>query len=361
MFITTAALLEILDPEQNDKFRDYYLNFNIDLSNAVFIATANDASTIPAPLRDRMEFIEVSSYTPQEKYEIAKKYLLPQELKKHGLKPNELSMPTAVLKEVIEKYTREAGVRSLRRQIAAIARKAAKIILEEKVQKVSITSKNLKDFLDKTVFEYEEVDKKNQIGVVNGLAWTAVGGDVLKIEAVKIKGKGAVEMTGSLGDVMKESAKIAYSVVKTLIDSGKLKIDKKITDAVCIADEKGNRPSLYDCYNLHIHVPDGATPKDGPSAGIAMATVISSILSERKVNSSVAMTGEITLTGKVTAIGGLKEKLIAAYKSQIKTALIPQKNYDRDLPDIPDEVKNNMQIIPVSTIDEVLKHALEAK
>lgn len=357
----TAALLEILDPEQNDKFRDYYLNFNIDLSNAVFIATANDASTIPAPLRDRMEFIEVSSYTPQEKYEIAKKYLLPQELKKHGLKPNELSMPTAVLKEVIEKYTREAGVRSLRRQIAAIARKAAKIILEEKVQKVSITSKNLKDFLDKTVFEYEEVDKKNQIGVVNGLAWTAVGGDVLKIEAVKIKGKGAVEMTGSLGDVMKESAKIAYSVVKTLIDSGKLKIDKKITDAVCIADEKGNRPSLYDCYNLHIHVPDGATPKDGPSAGIAMATVISSILSERKVNSSVAMTGEITLTGKVTAIGGLKEKLIAAYKSQIKTALIPQKNYDRDLPDIPDEVKNNMQIIPVSTIDEVLKHALEAK
>ncbi|MGE4400037.1 MAG: endopeptidase La [Campylobacterales bacterium] len=357
----TAALLEILDPEQNDKFRDYYLNFNIDLSNAVFIATANDASTIPAPLRDRMEFIEVSSYTPQEKYEIAKKYLLPQELKKHGLKPNELSMPTAVLKEVIEKYTREAGVRSLRRQIAAIARKSAKIILEEKVQKVSITSKNLKDFLDKTVFEYEEVDKKNQIGVVNGLAWTAVGGDVLKIEAVKIKGKGGVEMTGSLGDVMKESAKIAYSVVKTLIDGGKLKIDKKIIDAVCIADEKGNRPSLYDCYNLHIHVPDGATPKDGPSAGIAMATVISSILSERKVNSSVAMTGEITLTGKVTAIGGLKEKLIAAYKSQIKTALIPQKNYDRDLPDIPDEVKENMQIIPVKTIDEVLKYALEAK
>lgn len=357
----TAALLEILDPEQNDKFRDYYLNFNIDLSNAVFIATANDASTIPAPLRDRMEFIEVSSYTPQEKYEIAKKYLLPQELKKHGLKPNELSMPTAVLKEVIEKYTREAGVRSLRRQIAAIARKSAKIILEEKVQKVSITSKNLKDFLDKTVFEYEEVDKKNQIGVVNGLAWTAVGGDVLKIEAVKIKGKGGIEMTGSLGDVMKESAKIAYSVVKTLIDGGKLKIDKKIIDAVCIADEKGNRPSLYDCYNLHIHVPDGATPKDGPSAGIAMATVISSILSERKVNSSVAMTGEITLTGKVTAIGGLKEKLIAAYKSQIKTALIPQKNYDRDLPDIPDEVKENMQIIPVKTIDEVLKYALEAK
>lgn len=357
----TAALLEILDPEQNDKFRDYYLNFNIDLSNAVFIATANDASTIPAPLRDRMEFIEVSSYTPQEKYEIAKKYLLPQELKKHGLKPNELSMPTAVLKEVIEKYTREAGVRSLRRQIAAIARKSAKIILEEKVQKVSITSKNLKDFLDKTVFEYEEVDKKNQIGVVNGLAWTAVGGDVLKIEAVKIKGKGGVEMTGSLGDVMKESAKIAYSVVKTLIDGGKLKIDKKIIDAVCTADEKGNRPSLYDCYNLHIHVPDGATPKDGPSAGIAMATVISSILSERKVNSSVAMTGEITLTGKVTAIGGLKEKLIAAYKSQIKTALIPQKNYDRDLPDIPDEVKDNMQIIPVKTIDEVLKYALEAK
>ncbi len=357
----TAALLEVLDPEQNDKFRDYYLNFNIDLSNAIFIATANDASTIPAPLRDRMEFIEVSSYTPQEKYEIAKKYLLPQELKKHGLKANELSIPSAVLKEIIEKYTREAGVRNLRRQIATIARKAAKIILEEKVQKVSITSKNIKDFLDKTVFEYEEADKENQIGVVNGLAWTAVGGDVLKIEAVKIKGKGAVELTGSLGDVMKESAKIAYSVVKTLIDSGKLKIDKKIIESVCVSDDKGNKPSLYDCYNLHIHVPDGATPKDGPSAGIAMATVIASILSERKVISSVAMTGEITLTGKVTAIGGLKEKLIAAYKSKIKTALIPQKNYDRDLSDIPDEVKENMTIIPVKTIDEVLKYALEAK
>lgn len=354
----TAALLEILDPEQNDKFRDYYLNFNLDLSNAVFIATANDASSIPAPLRDRMEFIEVSSYTPQEKYEIAKKYLLPQELKKHGLRTNELSFPSTVLKEVIEKYTREAGVRNLRRQIATIARKAAKIILEEKVDKVSITSKNLKEFLDKTVFEYEEVEKNNQIGVVNGLAWTSVGGDTLKIEAVKIKGKGGVELTGSLGDVMKESARIAYSVVKTLIDSDRLKIDKKILDAVCTPDEKGNRPSLYDAYHLHIHVPDGATPKDGPSAGIAMATVISSILSERKVNSEVAMTGEITLTGKVTAIGGLKEKLIAAYKSKIKTALIPQKNYDRDLADIPDEVKEHLRIIPVKTIDEVLKHAL---
>ncbi len=357
----TAALLEILDPEQNDKFRDYYLNFNLDLSNAVFIATANDASTIPAPLRDRMEFIEVSSYTPQEKFEIAKKYLLPQELKKHGLMANELSIPATVLKEVIEKYTREAGVRGLRRQIAAIARKAAKIILEEKVDKVFVTSKNLKEFLDKTVFEYEEVEKTNRVGVVNGLAWTAVGGDVLKIEAVKIRGKGAVELTGSLGDVMKESAKIAYSVVKTLIDSGKLKIDKKIIENVCQTDDKGNKPSIYDCYNLHIHVPDGATPKDGPSAGIAMATVISSILSERKVNSSVAMTGEITLTGKVTAIGGLKEKLIAAYKSKIKTALIPEKNFERDLDEIPDEVKDNMQIIPVKTIEEVLKYALEAK
>ena len=188
----TAALLEILDPEQNDKFRDYYLNFNLDLSNAVFIATANDASSIPAPLRDRMEFIEVSSYTPQEKYEIAKKYLLPQELKKHGLRTNEVSIPSTVLKEVIEKYTREAGVRNLRRQIATIARKAAKIILEEKVDKVSITSKNLKEFLDKTVFEYEEVEKNSQIGVVTGLAWTSVGGDTLKIEAVKIKGKGVV-------------------------------------------------------------------------------------------------------------------------------------------------------------------------
>ena len=357
----TAVMLEILDPEQNDKFRDNYLNFPIDLSDVIFVATANEAGSIPAPLRDRMEFIEVSSYTPQEKYQIAKKYLIPQELKKHGLKNIEVSISERALRDIIEKYTREAGVRNLRRKIAAIMRKSAKQILEDKVsQKISITPLNIKEFLDKTVFEPEIIEKENIVGVVNGLAWTAVGGDVLKIETVKIKGSGKVEITGSLGDVMKESTRIAYTVVKTLIDKGTLKIDPKIIEIGCPKTGKKDeiRPQIYNCFDLHIHVPDGATPKDGPSAGITMATAISSILTERKVNQSVAMTGEITLTGKVTAIGGLKEKLIAAYKSKIKKALIPRKNYERDLQDIPNEVRDNVEIIAVETIDEVLKHTL---
>jgi ATP-dependent Lon protease len=357
----TAVMLEILDPEQNDKFRDNYLNFPIDLSDVIFVATANEIGTIPAPLRDRMEFIEVSSYTPQEKYQIAKKYLVPQELKKHGLKNIEVSISERALKDLIEKYTREAGVRNLRRQIAKIMRKCAKKKLEDtSASKISITPQNIKEYLEKTVFEPEEIEKENIVGVVNGLAWTAVGGDVLKIETVKIKGSGRVEITGSLGDVMKESAKIAYTVVKTLIDKGILKIDPKIIEVGCPKTSKKDetKSQIYNCFDLHIHVPDGATPKDGPSAGITMATAISSILTERKVDQSVAMTGEITLTGKVTAIGGLKEKLIAAYKSKIKKALIPRKNYERDLKDIPDEVRENIEIIPVDTIEDVLKHAL---
>lgn len=357
----SAALLEVLDPEQNDKFRDHYLNFPIDLSDVIFIATANEIGPIPGPLRDRMEFIEVSSYTPQEKFEITKRYLIPQEMKKHGLKSSELSIGVTAMREIIEKYTREAGVRNLRRQIAAIMRKSAKRLLEDKtISKITISPSNLKEFLDKTIFEWERVESRPIVGVVNGLAWTAVGGDVLKIEAVKIRGKGGIELTGSLGDVMKESVRLGYSVVKTLVDSKKLSIDKKLLDAAQPAakEESAQQLQIYDCYGLHIHVPDGATPKDGPSAGIAMATVIASILSEQKVDSSVAMTGELTLTGRVTPIGGLREKLIAAYKAGIKTALIPQKNFDRDMDDIPDEVKNNLTIVAVSTIDEVLKHAL---
>jgi len=357
----TAVMLEILDPEQNDKFRDNYLNFPIDLSDVIFVATANEIGSIPAPLRDRMEFIEVSSYTPQEKFQIAKKYLVPQELKKHGLKNYEVTISEKALRELIEKYTREAGVRSLRRQIAAVMRKSAKKLLEEKTaQKISITPQNIKEFLDKTVFEPEAIEKESVVGVVNGLAWTAVGGDVLKIETVKLRGHGKVEVTGSLGDVMKESTRIAYTVVKTLVDSGKLAISPKIAEAVCAKPEKKGAPTpqIYNCVDLHIHVPDGATPKDGPSAGITMATAIASILSERKVDSTVAMTGEITLTGKVTAIGGLKEKLIAAYKSKIKKALIPRKNYERDLEDVPEEVRDALDIVPVDTIDEVLKHTL---
>lgn len=357
----TAVMLEILDPEQNDKFRDNYLNFPIDLSDVIFVATANEIGSIPAPLRDRMEFIEVSSYTPQEKYQIAKKYLVPQELKKHGLKNIEVAISEKALKDMIEKYTREAGVRNLRRKIATVMRKCAKKILEDKsAQKISITPSNIKDYLDKTVFEHESVEKENVVGVVNGLAWTAVGGDVLKIEVVKLRGHGKVEITGSLGDVMKESTKIAYTVVKTLIDKSILKIDDKIIDTYCPKPaKKGDpQPQIFNCVDLHIHVPDGSTPKDGPSAGITMATAIASILTDKKVNQSVAMTGEITLTGKVTAIGGLKEKLIAAYKSKIKKALIPKKNYERDLMDVPEEVREAMEIVPVETIDEVLKHAL---
>ena len=341
----TAVLLEILDPEQNSHFRDLYLNFDLDLSKVLFIATANDPSTIPAPLKDRMEMIFIGSYTPQEKFQIAKRYLIPQEMKKHSIKKSEISISDAALKEIIEKYTKEAGVRNLRRVIAKIMRKAALNILEGK-EKVRISVKNLKDFLQKPPFETETIEKKDKIGVVNGLAWTPVGGDVLRIEAVKYKGKGNITLTGQLGDVMKESAHIAFTYIKILIDNKKLLIK-----------EKSKEPVYYK-YNIHIHVPEGAIPKDGPSAGVTMATAIASIFSEKKVKSSVAMTGEITLSGEVLPIGGLKEKLIAAYNAKIKKVLIPLKNYERDLDDIPNEVKENIEIIPVKRIEDVLNHAL---
>lgn len=337
----TSVLLEILDPEQNVAFRDYYVNFNINLSQIIFIATANDISQIPAPLRDRMEFIQLNSYTPQEKLEIAKKYLIPQELKRHGITNTEFSINANAIKEVVEKYTREAGVRKLREQISQIMRKSAKQILEGNNQKINITTHNLKNFLDKTVFEIESTKGVHKIGVVNGLAWTSVGGDVLKIEAIKIFGKGLLELTGNLGDVMKESAKIALSVNKALID-------KKFK----------TKEQIYNRYNIHIHVPEGATPKDGPSAGITMALAIASVLLDKKVNSKIAMTGELTLSGDVLPIGGLKEKLIAAYKAGMESVLIPEKNYKRDLDEIPKEVLEQLKIIPVSRIEEVLDKAL---
>ncbi|WP_086288408.1 endopeptidase La [Campylobacter devanensis] len=350
----TAVLLEILDPEQNSKFRDYYLNFHIDLSKVIFIATANDASAIPAPLRDRMEFIWLNSYTPQEKFEIAKRYLWPNELKKHGLKSSEVVIKKDALNLLINDYTRESGVRNLRHRIADILRKSALEILSEQTKKISITTKNLENYLDKKVFEITVISGKNEIGIANGLAWTAVGGDVLKIEALKIKGKGAMQITGQLGDVMKESATIAFSLVKSLIDKGEICISKNLIQK----DKDGIDMAVYDSYDLHIHVPEGATPKDGPSAGITMTTVIASILSDTPIYSDVAMTGEITLSGKVLPIGGLKEKLIAAYKAGVKKAIIPLKNYDRDLKDIPQQVRDNMEIIGVEDITEVLKVAL---
>jgi len=340
----TAVLLEILDPEQNTNFRDLYLNFDLDLSKVLFIATANDPSTIPAPLRDRMEMIFVGSYTPQEKFEIAKRYLIPQEAKKHSLKKSEINITDAALKEIIDKYTKEAGVRNLRRILAKIMRKAAIKILEGETQ-VKVTLKNLKDFLDKPLYEIDTIKKQNKIGVVNGLAWTPVGGDVLKVEAVKYRGKGQVILTGQLGDVMKESAHIAFTLVKILIDSKKIKV-------------KRSKDPIYYQYNVHIHVPEGAIPKDGPSAGITMTTAIASIFSEKKVRSDIAMTGEITLSGEVLPIGGLKEKLIAAYKAKIKKVLIPEKNYERDLDDVPEGVKAGLEIVPVKRIEEVLDHAL---
>jgi ATP-dependent Lon protease len=309
-----------------------------------------------------MEFITISSYTPQEKFEIAKRYLLPQELKKHGLKKSEVSISNPALKELIHSYTREAGVRNLRRRIADMSRKVARKILENTAtEKVSISLKNLKDFFDKSVFEIEKTTKVPVVGVVNGLAWTAVGGDVLKIESIRIKGKGTMQLTGSLGDVMKESARIAMSVVKTLIDSNKLKIAPEnipLTFKEKEDNEKVDSSEVYKRYDLHIHVPDGATPKDGPSAGIAMVSVIASILSGEKIRSEIAMTGEVSLSGDVLPIGGLREKLIAAHKAGMSKVLIPSKNYERDLEDIPKEVKESLEIIGVSRVEEVLKYIL---
>jgi len=278
------------------------------------------------------------------------------------LKTAELSISKTALAEVIEKHTREAGVRNLRRRVADIVRKAAKKILEEpSTQKVTVSLKNLKDFLEKTIFEIDRTDHIDRIGVVNGLAWTAVGGDVLKIEAIRINGKGVLQLTGSLGDVMKESARIALSVVKTLIDEGKISVDHSIIP-LSPAERESDIPldasEVYKRFDLHIHVPDGATPKDGPSAGIAMSTVIASILTNKKVRADIAMTGEVSLTGNVLPIGGLKEKLIAAHRAGMKLALIPQKNYDRDLSDIPDEVKAAIEIVGVSRIEEVLNRLL---
>lgn len=357
----TSVLLEILDPEQNVAFRDYYNNFSIDLSQVIFIATANDIGAIPPPLRDRMEFIAISSYTPQEKEQIALKYLIPQELKKHGLGSEEIEFGKEAIKTLIERYTREAGVRNLRRVIASIMRKVAtKILTQPNYKKIRLTPKLIPDFIDKIVYEIDPASKATRVGIINGLAWTSVGGDVLKIEAIKLKGKGGLSLTGSLGDVMKESAKIAHSVVKVLLDENKLKPKSKKSAKAQSAkeskkeskDSSGDMP-FYSKFDIHLHLPEGAVPKDGPSAGIAMACVIASILCDRAISGEIAMTGELTLSGDVLAIGGLKEKLIAAHKAGIKRALIPSKNYERDLSDIPKEVLDSLQIIPVKNIDEV--------
>lgn len=389
----TSVLLEILDPEQNISFRDYYANFSIDLSQVVFIATANDISMIPAPLRDRMEFIEISSYTPQEKYEIAKKYLIPQEIKNHGLESHEVKISKEAIETIIHNYTREAGVRNLRRKIAQIMRKAAVEILGGHTTIMQVGVKDLTRLLKKSVFEIDKAERNPRVGVVNGLAWTAVGGDVLKIEALSLLGKGNLKLTGQLGDVMKESAYIAYSVVKNRLDKtlqqdfkktkqnqdSNNKKTKNTESKLSSQDSKAAKSqqsmesnlekiqantdevaykSPTETLDIHLHVPEGATPKDGPSAGITMACAIASILFDRLVRQDVAMTGELNLSGEVLPIGGLKEKLIAAYKADIKKALIPIKNYKRDLADTPKEVQQNLEIIAVRNIDEVFSHVL---
>lgn len=358
----TAVMLEVLDPEQNHEFRDLYLNFPIDLSQVIFVSTANDIRNIPAPLRDRMEFIEISSYTPNEKYFIAKDYLIPQELEKHGLKKTEISLSKATIEMIISAYTREAGVRNLRRVFSKLFRKAVKQILNDSsIKKVTISTKNLKEFLENPIFEIDEADKEDFVGISNGLAWTSVGGDVLKIESIKLKGKGLLNVTGSLGDVMKESTQISFSVVKLLIDTGALKIDEALIPRTIKEQEENTKieiSEIYKRYDIHLHVPAGATPKDGPSAGITMALAIASTLSNRKVKADVAMTGELTLSGKVLPIGGLKEKIIAAYKAKMKKVLVPRKNFERDLDDIPKEILSELEIIAVDKIEDVLKEAL---
>jgi ATP-dependent Lon protease len=334
----SSALLEVLDPEQNSTFADHYLEVDYDLSNVMFVTTANSMN-IPAPLLDRMEIIRLAGYTEDEKLQIAKRHLLPEQRKNHGLEESEWSVEDEALKLVIRRYTREAGVRSLEREIAKLARKAVKEILTSDQVSITVTPENVEDFLGVPKYRFGEAELEDQVGVVTGLAWTEVGGEILTIEGVMMPGKGKMTVTGNLRDVMKESISAANAYVRSR------------------SIDFGIEPPTFENKDIHVHVPEGATPKDGPSAGVAMVTAIVSILTGIEVRKDVAMTGEITLRGRVLPIGGLKEKLLAALRAGIKTVLIPEENA-KDLAEIPDEVKNALEIIPVSQMDEVLKHAL---
>ena len=333
-----SAMLEVLDPEQNNTFMDHYLEVEYDLSNVMFLTTANSYN-MPGPLMDRMEIISLSGYTEDEKREIAKQHLLPKVMKNHGLKAKEFVVEDSALMAMVRVYTREAGVRNLEREIAKVARKAVTKIVRKETQKVVVSDENISDFLGVAKFRYGLAEKEDQVGVVTGLAWTSVGGEILSIEALRLPGKGRMKATGKLGEVMKESIEAASSYVRS------------------IAPQIGVKPPRLDRWDIHVHVPDGATPKDGPSAGLAMVTAIVSVLTQIPVRKDIAMTGEVTLRGNASAIGGLKEKLLAALRAGVKTVLIPTEN-EKDLPDIPDNVKEGLQIIPVSHVSEVLKHAL---
>ena len=336
----SSALLEVLDPEQNDKFGDHYIEVDYDLSDVMFVATANSMN-IPGPLLDRMEVIRLAGYTEDEKVNIALRYLLPKQLKNNGVEPREMSVSEGAIRDIVRYYTREAGVRSLEREISKICRKIVTDISVNKItKKINVSSKNIDKYLGVRKFSFGLAEKNNQVGQVTGLAWTEVGGELLTIESVILKGKGNIQRTGSLGDVMKESVEAARSVVRSR------------SHVLGIEDD------LFEKHDIHVHVPEGATPKDGPSAGIAMTTALVSSITKIPVRCDVAMTGEITLRGEVLAIGGLKEKLLAAHRGGIKTVLIPQENV-KDLADIPDNIKGKLNVHPVKWIDEVLDMALE--
>lgn len=336
----TSALLEVLDPEQNNSFQDHYLEVPFDLSDVMFITTANLLDPIPPALRDRMEVIHFPGYTEDEKTHIAEQYLVPKQLNEHGLSPSKLDISEAAIREIIRVYTREAGVRNLERTIAAICRQVARKVVEGKKTKTTVTPRTLHKYLGPPKFSYGLAEEKDEVGVATGLVWTEAGGDVIFIEATKMEGKGAVLMTGQLGDVMKESAQAALSYIRTRVK------------------ELGIPEDFYEKTDLHIHVPAAAIPKDGPSAGITMATAIASVLTNCPVRRDMAMTGEITLRGRVLSIGGLKEKLLAAHRAGIKTVLIPKDN-TRDLELLPEHVRLELEIVPVSSMDEVLSRALD--
>ena len=336
---TFSALLEVLDSEQNVKFRDHYLEVPIDLSEVLFVTTANSLQTIPRPLLDRMEVIEISSYTENEKMHIATQHLLPKQLQKHGLTPEQLKISKGAIWKIARNYTKEAGVRQLERKIGDICRKSAREILETGKSSIRVTERNLEKYLGKEKYSYQMINETDEIGIVRGLAWTSVGGDTLQTEGNIMPGEGEILLTGQLGDVMKESARTGISYIRSVGEKYKIPED------------------FFKKHDIHIHIPEGAVPKDGPSAGITMATAMISAITNTKVRADVAMTGEITLRGRVLPIGGLKEKLLAAKSAGVKTVLVPEKNM-RDVEEISSEITRGLEIIPVSYMDEVLKTAL---
>ncbi len=335
---TFSALLEVLDSEQNVKFRDHYVELPVDLSRVMFLCTANDTQTIPRPLLDRMEVIEVSSYTENEKRHIARDHLLPKQMKRHGLKKSQLQITEKALEKMIHRYTREAGVRNLERRIASVCRKADREILEEGKTRVRITEKNLEKYLGRTIYEFQERNKKDEVGIVRGLAWTSVGGDTLEIEVNLMPGKGNLELTGQMGDVMQESARAGISYIRS------------------ISPEYGLEKDYFQEHDIHIHIPEGAVPKDGPSAGITMATAMLSAVLEKPVRADVAMTGEITLRGRVLPIGGLKEKLLAAGSAGMKTVIVPKKN-KRDVEELSEEITGGLELVYAEAMEDVIAHA----